>query len=326
MRTLLSPQSSVLSPRRSRRRAFTLIEILVVMSIMLILMGLFLAGMKIWSNNAYRAETLSRLEVLNAMLSELDSSGHNQFLSQWFVPADLNQVAPNFPGAFALNAAQFGNVSSTETVSAGAKGTQETLTVNGTPYIITCSRANALAYMTFAAGTYQTNTYPSWTSAFDGVTGSWFMPQPNSYLPSNITNLGVYYGIMTRLAILPTAARTLAGMPSASLAHVSSVNGVFTTGYPAGSTVSLLNTNPPPVVLDGWGNPILFCPGSGLAHVNGQTQTVGGLTDVYLNVNGSSASGPTTVSAPDGRPFFVSAGPDGDFAKGDDNIYSFSPQ
>jgi hypothetical protein len=26
-----------------------------------------------------------------------------------------------------------------------------------------------------------------------------------------------------------------------------------------------------------------------------------------------------------GRPFFASAGPDGDFATGDDNIYSFQP-
>jgi len=30
-----------------------------------------------------------------------------------------------------------------------------------------------------------------------------------------------------------------------------------------------------------------------------------------------------SIKAPDNRPFFVSAGPDGNFATGDDNVYSF---
>ena len=29
------------------------------------------------------------------------------------------------------------------------------------------------------------------------------------------------------------------------------------------------------------------------------------------------------IRSPDNRPFFASAGPDGDFSKGDDNLYSF---
>ena len=299
---------------RCRRRAFTLIEILVVMSIILVLIGLFLAGYKSWIDSADRSTTLARLEALNAMLTELDSSGHNQFLTQWFIPADLNAATP---GAFALDAAQFGNVT--------ADGASETITTSSGLQTINCSRSNALAYMTFAAGTYPINEYPEFTSFHNAV--DWFLPQPSSYKPSNSLNEGLYYGIMTRLAILPNAAKTLAGMPSTSMAYIAMINGKYNADYPSSSNnISLINLNPPPVLLDGWGNPILFCPGSGLANVNNTMETVGGMCDVYVNFKNNSAVGPTTVSAPDGRPFFVSAGPDGDFAKGDDNIYSFNPQ
>src|SRR5205085_11015114 len=69
-----------------------------------------------------------------------------------------------------------------------------------------------------------------------------------------------------------------------------------------------------PLILDAWNNPIIFVPGSGLR--------------VRL-LNGKKSLDPAdntqtyVIQSPDKRPFFASAGPDGDFAKGDDNIYSF---
>jgi hypothetical protein len=54
------------------------------------------------------------------------------------------------------------------------------------------------------------------------------------------------------------------------------------------------------IPLDAWGNPIIFVP-------------AGGLAGVHVD----------PVRSPDGRPFFASAGADGDFATGDDNLYSF---
>ena len=39
-------------------------------------------------------------------------------------------------------------------------------------------------------------------------------------------------------------------------------------------------------------------------------------------INNGSASAAPVVSRT-GRPFFASAGPDGDFSTGDDNVYSF---
>jgi hypothetical protein len=62
---------------------------------------------------------------------------------------------------------------------------------------------------------------------------------------------------------------------------------------------------------DGWGNPIIFVPASiGLAGSSTQGVKLG--TSTYV-----------AITSPDGRPFWASAGPDGDFATGDDNVYSF---
>jgi hypothetical protein len=101
---------------------------------------------------------------------------------------------------------------------------------------------------------------------------------------------------------LPTNAKAMTGLPANAIATLPP--GVF-AGY-----ISLGQ----PVILDGWGNPILFCPS-------------GGLLNVCVNVkNTTSPQIPLVITSPDGRPFWASAGPDGDFVKGDDNIYSFQQQ
>jgi prepilin-type N-terminal cleavage/methylation domain-containing protein len=97
------------------------------------------------------------------------------------------------------------------------------------------------------------------------------------------------------------------------------------TAYPRGA----------PILLDGWGNPIIFVPASGL-HVkllNGQGSYLASdpaspaQTQEFIiispegSVSGNGGANPVVTHL--GRPFFASAGPDGDFTKGDDNIYSF---
>ena len=77
-----------------------------------------------------------------------------------------------------------------------------------------------------------------------------------------------------------------------------------------------------PLVLDGWGNPIIFVPKAGLDGV---------LFEAHgAEVHTVTSQGPLEPSAvtprpliPGARPFWASAGPDGDFAKGDDNVYSY---
>jgi len=82
-----------------------------------------------------------------------------------------------------------------------------------------------------------------------------------------------------------------------------------------------------PVLLDGWGNPIIFVP-SGLlgvapnaANLNPNGTVLPG-SGAMQSGSGSSAI-TIQVKSPDGRPFWASAGPDGDFSQGDDNMYSF---
>ena len=128
--------------------------------------------------------------------------------------------------------------------------------------------------------------------------------------------------IMYRLSAISQDAKTIQGLPSNAVV----ANGPFASGsvptptnppFPAAPTGIL---NFPPVILDGWGNPIIFVPSP--TPIPGGTQT--GLINVY--VNASSTPNPVPITSPDGLPFWASAGPDGDFIRGDDNIYSFNPQ
>jgi prepilin-type N-terminal cleavage/methylation domain-containing protein len=68
-----------------------------------------------------------------------------------------------------------------------------------------------------------------------------------------------------------------------------------------------------PLLMDGYGNPILYCP-----FALGRLPSDATTTD-RVSVGGVD----TLVKSPDGKPFWVSAGPDGDFGNGDDNVYSF---
>ena len=76
--------------------------------------------------------------------------------------------------------------------------------------------------------------------------------------------------------------------------------------------------NPPlPAALaDAWGNPMIWVPSGGLTGVKVQSRAT--------DANGTTRTGSTvTIKSPDGRGFWASAGPSGDFTNGDDNIYSF---
>ena len=82
-------------------------------------------------------------------------------------------------------------------------------------------------------------------------------------------------------------------------------------GIPMSGQVVVDTTTP--VFLDGWGNPIICVIGGQL----GSPVAVG--QPGALVTAGQS----TQITSPDKRLFWASAGPDGDFSKGDDNLYSF---
>jgi hypothetical protein len=101
------------------------------------------------------------------------------------------------------------------------------------------------------------------------------------------------------------------------------------------------NTPAVPIMLDAWNNPIIFVPATGLrvrllngAKTYGTPDSSGKYTGIPTEVTTQIIASPegkvvvdTSSQQPKvtqaGRPFWASAGPDGDFAKGDDNIYSF---
>jgi prepilin-type N-terminal cleavage/methylation domain-containing protein len=266
-------QNSEFRIQNSRRQAFTLLEVLTVIAVILILIGLiFGAWSKLQSSNK-RTLTIARMQILDSMLSELQAAGSNTFKNQWFMQA----------GPY-VNAYNYGNVT-TDNSNGISQPTAlvppESLLVNGTSTpVASGGRQEAIDDLTVGTGA------GAYTSSY----------------PSNLTQ-----GIMTQLAALPNNAKTLAGLPSGSTA----TNAQFQPSSP--------------VILDGWNNPIIFVP-------------VGGLQGVYVNivVNGvnpttgqrqaPSGTPSGTITSPDGRPFWASAGPDGDFVRGDDNIYSFNPQ
>lgn len=95
-------------------------------------------------------------------------------------------------------------------------------------------------------------------------------------------------------------------------------------------------------VLDPWNNPVIFVPSVGLQvgkeHVAGRQYLPGervyvfgsGVRTYYVATAATSLTPPaspwqlaTPVRASDGRPFWASAGPDGDFDTPNDNVYSF---
>jgi type II secretory pathway pseudopilin PulG len=108
-----------------------------------------------------------------------------------------------------------------------------------------------------------------------------------------------------------------------------------------GNTNWVLDSNPTPILLDAWNNPIIFVPASGLINVYSNVVKSPPHIDAITALPNSPA-GPLTLNlpmisttpitvdrllpplqSPDHRPFFVSAGPDGDLSTGDDNLYSY---
>ena len=75
------------------------------------------------------------------------------------------------------------------------------------------------------------------------------------------------------------------------------------------------------MLLDGWSNPIIFVPAGGL-HIKGKK--AGTDVDFVVRSTGVYLAQRLPPVSPSDRPFFASAGQDGDFTTGDDNVYSFN--
>ena len=324
--------------RPARPRAFTLLEILIVVVIIGILSTLLLIGVEKLLVNARRQQTRSTLEQLRSMYAEYDTVAHRHFSPSVMpcpqnVSIDLNPV----PSGTAVMQAD-------DTTLGQRYGAAVWLT-RDLMFNMRSMPTNAAALSKISAGTLMTmpgpfnvnfpKPYSTNITLWNNTTG--YQPFDYAAPASPATSdygrvyLSTTVGAVTTSAFYECVQLVPVGTaaapnpsPAADTAHwlpaypvVTSTGGVIT---PVSDDV--------PVLLDGWGNPIIFVPGGTLgtgAPLSTTAATAGTVvpnTGAMRSGTGTSAI-TTNASSPDGRPFFASAGPDGDFSNGDDNLYSF---
>lgn len=228
-----------------RQRAFTLVELVVVMGIILILIGLAMVGMRTLDKSAKEKSTKAALETAKSMLAELQTAGGISGVTDIYstppTPPTANQIKQ--PDKVTLDDYE-GGVSTGRYKSDAVKLTQQ---------------------------------------------------------------------VMFRLLAIPANKAVFQKLPAERLLRKPG-NGPSITP----EMQMLSGEIYPPLLLDGWGNPIIFVPWDGLSEVK-----IGSVVDNRVKSNEvvTPSTGPDKFTT--GRPFWASAGPDGDFSTGDDNIYSF---
>lgn len=205
----------------------------------------------------------------------------------------------------------------------------EILTVLGIIAILAGIIAVAFSVIGNNASTRQTRlaleTLKAMTAEYSGTTTTTGAPWDTGWNSSTGTGYAVTGRVMQRLMKMPKnveafgklEAKLIDKMPWSDDGAIYAV-GDLVDGYVCNTAHTSSSSSPNRLtdgkwdassertyaLKDGWGKHILYC-GSGLSAV-----TRAGVTN-------------QTVTSPDSRPFWVSAGPDGDFQTHDDNVYSF---
>jgi len=277
---------------RSRHRAFTLIELLVTIGIILVLIGIVFVAVKHMSRSATSSSAKIDLQNLQSMLAELELAGP---LSTTLLPVNLNAA------------------------------------------VVAPSDVNAPTYEATANGT------AVGTPALD----RWLAP---AVLQTQF--------VMGKLRSVPKNRAAIQSMPVERLMKAQALGKDYSTlTSTPGISTTPANTShgapDPQIIVDAWGNPIIFVTNNGLQpqaydpssytpprfYKKGAVVFVPGTPPKFyraLKEGSPSALGSPAnanweevaasfaiVTAPGNRPFFASAGPDGDFTTLDDNQYSF---
>jgi type II secretory pathway pseudopilin PulG len=254
-----------------RRKAFTVIELLLVVAVLVILIGIVVWGLKAAGGSASANATRTTLQNLTSMSEELNRKNK--------LAGFENPVPPPPP--------PLGTLYPVPSLNGGGETA---------PGLVTADSKN---FDRLGAAVQRTAE------------------------------------VMRRLTAIPDLKKALEKFPSDQLLSVPPV-----APYSGGT-----------VVLDGWRNPIVFAPPSGLRNVASKTpDTWSGSTNYsrgarvisgglyYTAIESNTGSNPPDdkiwfpgIRSPDGRAFWASAGADGTFGApsdikagaGDDNIYSF---
>ena len=118
------------------------------------------------------------------------------------------------------------------------------------------------------------------------------------------------------LARVPNNKKVMTGLPSKHVMGMADADDKGNKLQPGPASNRAID---PPLVLDAWNNPIIFVGSDGLVGVNLEARA-----GQQLRVTSTGILDASALPLPaNRRPFFASAGPDGDFRTGDDNLYSF---
>lgn len=252
-----------------RDRAFTLVEIIVALGIIMILVGLVTVGMRALNKSAKEKATKSALETAKSMFAELEinksirSLPWDQMRSPTLV---TDQGADRTGGAVCLARAIIGRL----------------LSFPNNKTIIAKMPTDVLWKFSVSA------SFPAWAAG------------QNYLVADRVQNGGIgFIAVQNHTAYGPP---NNVGDPPSNEPP---------SDYWAEDRPDV------PVLLDGWRNPIIYVPAGGLSKVK-----IGSTADNLVKSNEVVSSTGTAKLGP-GRPFWASAGPDGDFSTGDDNVYSF---
>ncbi|HWE02008.1 MAG TPA: type II secretion system protein [Tepidisphaeraceae bacterium] len=270
----------------NRRRGFTLIELMVVLGIMLLLITLAVLGYQHLDKVASENTTRTRLELLASLQAEFELVSPTNMIegpTPSPAPPPVTNAVLTLPNPIYITGAVLGSPGS---VAVGSQNRYST------PY---------LGYSATPPPPLLQNRQVLYTSAI-------------------IQIYAQVAAVQTAIGQLPTAA-LMPQDPDAGIYTDQKTGNTFPSLAPQTSTLNGgINTL---IVVDGWKNPIIYVPSAGLAGVwIGGTEPPNGVVPATAVVSGVPWAQRMLVRSIDHRPFWASAGADGNFDHGDDNMYS----
>lgn len=257
-----------------KRSAFTTIELLVVIGIILLLMGMIVLGFRQWDKMASTKQTRAQLGVCKNLLIEYERTSGFKFIEG--LGPQVQTPNPNPPPATLLIPVYADPNPPQNIYDTKAKLQLTDLTASGSSDMSSHSTGSA------------------------------------RYASPAVTDTQQVMGILTRV---PGTRAIVTNMPANRLLEAAPGS----TGPPRVDQA---------VLLDGWANPIILVPAGGIVvNVKDPSNPTGQPIAFVVRSTGTFPNTPqqlqlhpvTTLD----RPFFASAGQDGDFTTGEDNVYSF---
>ncbi|MGF1632603.1 MAG: type II secretion system protein [Phycisphaerae bacterium] len=267
--------------RPDNRHGFTTIELLVTMGILLILTSLVAVGVANVLERQKAKNTRITFATGQSMLSEYQEQvGFSEPFGEWLVqtgPAADNVAKRSTGPAGAL---EFNYWDAPDIISGSAMPINVPESVNQDNPEGQDARMKSAAVVSTQLAISRMRQAPLVRQIIDGV------PESNRMV------------IEADTSVWDDPARIPQGMYC--------IDGGQAKRFVGGSWEDV--SEAPPVLLDGWQNPIILVPATGMiVDVDG---------DGTLDVN-------APIRAPGNVPFFASAGPDGNFQTHEDNLYSF---